>query len=180
VAQHDAGRALGVVLIDDRPERRRLLRQILLGSGLALGDVGEADDKAKALALVDPRGEDLAVLEMRPVDDGLVMIAELRRRAPRARIVACSFGIDAEIRRRALEAGADACLDKPVRAADFRKLVDDLYPDGLPQAAAAAEADVPPEADEPTPPTSWSPSDPEEMPAPAGIAGGGPAGLTGA
>jgi CheY-like chemotaxis protein len=178
MAQNNNGRALRVLLIDSRPERRRLMRQILLGAGLTLGGVDEADDEAMALAGLDPDDERLVVLEMLPLDEGLTAIAELRRRAPRLRIVACSFRLDRESRQRAMDAGADACLDKPIRTADVRTLVGDLYPDGLPWADAES-GDGPPGTDEPTQLASWVTSGPEELPSPAGIAGGGPAGLAG-
>jgi CheY-like chemotaxis protein len=178
MAQDDDDRALRIVLVDSRPDRRRLLRQILLSTGLALGPVDEADDKAMALALVDPGDEGLVVLEILPVDEGLLAITELRRRAPRWRIVACSFQLDPTTRQRALDAGADACLDKPLRTADLRKLVADLYPDGLPWAGRDG-VDGLHGAHGSTLVTSGAPSAPEELPSPAGISGGGPIGPPG-
>jgi CheY-like chemotaxis protein len=178
MAQHSSGRAQRVLLVDSRPERRRLLRQILIGAGLTEASIDEADDKDTALSRIEPADEGLVVLELLPLDDALVAIAELRRSAPRLRIVVCSFRLDPESRRQATDAGADACLDKPVRTADVRALMSGLYPDGLPWADIESDDGLP-GADEPTQLTSWVPAAPEELPSPAGIAGGGPAGPAG-
>jgi CheY-like chemotaxis protein len=110
-----------VVLLDARPERRSLIRRILLDTGLPLADIAEVDDGAAALRVLAGRGADLVVLDIQlPVREGLAAIAALRDRSPQLRIVVCSFHADAATKELAFAAGADAYLDKPVGNVELR------------------------------------------------------------
>jgi DNA-binding response OmpR family regulator len=95
-----------VLIADDIPELRTLLRTTLQGRGFQL--VGEAGDGRETLALA-------VVLDLgMPGVDGSDLVAELRQRAPAVRVVALSaFAAEAQ-RRRALDLGAHASLDKDV------------------------------------------------------------------
>jgi CheY-like chemotaxis protein len=124
-------------VIDDRPERRALVRQVLIGSGLAPADIVEVADGPAALSVIDAAATGAVVLEIQlPVREGLAAVAALRGRSKRLRIVVCSFHADAATRQLAFEAGADAYLGKPVRAEDMRAaLSDDRSPSiGTPRA----------------------------------------------
>ncbi len=102
-----------VLIADDLPELRTLLRTTLQGRGFQL--VGEAGDGRETLALAVDREPDVVVLDlgMRGIA-GPDLVAELRRRAPAVRVVALSAFADTEQRRRALDLGAHASLDKDV------------------------------------------------------------------
>ena len=102
-----------VLIADDIPELRTLLRTTLQGRGFQL--VGEAGDSRETLALAVDREPDVVVLDlgMRGIA-GPDLVAELRRRAPAVRVVALSAFADTEQRRRALDLGAHASLDKDV------------------------------------------------------------------
>jgi diguanylate cyclase (GGDEF)-like protein/PAS domain S-box-containing protein len=102
-----------VLIADDIPELRTLLRTTLQGRGFQL--VGEAGDGRETLALAVDREPDVVVLDlgMRGIA-GPDLVAELRRRAPAVRVVALSAFADTEQRRRALDLGAHASLDKDV------------------------------------------------------------------
>jgi diguanylate cyclase (GGDEF)-like protein/PAS domain S-box-containing protein len=102
-----------VLIADDIPELRTLLRTTLQGRGFEL--VGEAGDGRETLALAVDREPDVVVLDlgMRGIA-GPDLVAELRRRAPAVRVVALSAFADTEQRRRALDLGAHASLDKDV------------------------------------------------------------------
>ena len=116
--------ALRVVLLDGRPERRSLLRQILLGTGLLLADIAEVDDGPAALGVIAEWGADLVVLDIQlPVRQGLATIAVLRDHSPQLRIVVCSFHVDAATKEMAFAAGADAYLGKPVRTGELRDAI---------------------------------------------------------
>jgi CheY-like chemotaxis protein len=116
--------ALRAVLLDARSERRSLVRQILLGTGLPLADIAEVDDGPAALGVIAGRGADLVVLEIQlPVREGLATIAALRDRSPQLRIVVCSFHVEAATKELAFAAGADAYLDKPVRSMELRDAI---------------------------------------------------------
>jgi DNA-binding NarL/FixJ family response regulator len=113
-----------VVLVDVRPERRALMRKVL---DLAVGDgtvVAEVSDASGARRAVSDYGADVAVVEIQlPVQDGLEMIATLRAEHPALKIVVCTFQPDATTRRRAVEAGADDYLVKPVSARQLRAAI---------------------------------------------------------
>jgi diguanylate cyclase (GGDEF)-like protein/PAS domain S-box-containing protein len=102
-----------VLVADDIPELRTLLRTTLQGRGFQL--VGEAGSAGEALALAVAREPDVVVLDLgMPGVDGPDLVAELRRRAPAVRVVALSAFAAEELRRRALDRGAHAYLDKDV------------------------------------------------------------------
>ena len=102
-----------VLIADDIPELRTLLRTTLQGPGFQL--VGEAGDGHEALRLAAEREPDVVVLDLgMPGVDGPAMVAELRRRVPATRVVALSAFAAEEPRRLALDRGAHACLDKDV------------------------------------------------------------------
>jgi diguanylate cyclase (GGDEF)-like protein/PAS domain S-box-containing protein len=102
-----------VLIADDIPELRTLLRTTLQGRGLEL--VGEANDGHETLALAVDAEPDVVVLDSgMPGVDGPDLIAELRRRAPAVRVVALAAFGGEDLRRRAMERGAHAFLDKDV------------------------------------------------------------------
>jgi CheY-like chemotaxis protein len=117
-------RSVRVVLVDDRLQRRRIMREILLAAGVPATDIDEADEADAVIARAGSE-PDVAVLErQKPIDADLAAIALLRHRFPILRIEIVSFGTDDETKRLELEAGADGHLDKPVRTADVRRLLD--------------------------------------------------------
>ena len=72
-----------VVLVDGRRDRRSVMRQVFEHSGIDATVVAEADTGADAVDLVEQHGARVAVVELpHPLADGLLMIAELRRRLP--------------------------------------------------------------------------------------------------
>jgi diguanylate cyclase (GGDEF)-like protein/PAS domain S-box-containing protein len=102
-----------VLIADDLPELRTLLRTTLQGRGLEL--VGEAGDGHQTLALAADTEPDVVVLDTgMPGADGPDLIAELRRRVPAVRVVALSAFGGEELARRALDRGAHAVLGKDV------------------------------------------------------------------
>lgn len=106
-----------VVLIDARPDRRAVMRQVFEHSGVDAAVVGEADSEADAIALVEQHRADLAVIELPlPVAQGLATVTALRARFPDLAIVVISFNIDAVVKEQAVASGADAYLVKPVSA----------------------------------------------------------------
>ena len=109
------GPALRVLVVDNRSDRRELMRHVVAGTGLAAPDVAEAATAEEATALLDGDGCDVVVVEIQlPVALGLETIAALRRHSPASKIVVCSFLHDKATKARAQEQGADAYLDKPV------------------------------------------------------------------
>ena len=122
---------LRVLLVDPRPERRELIRHLVLGTGLTALDIGEAASSQEAVELLDRAHPDVAVVEIQmPVRQGLEAIAALRRRSSALRIVVCSFLTDAATKDLARGEGADMYLDKPVSSDSFAGVLRQLFPDG--------------------------------------------------
>jgi CheY-like chemotaxis protein len=121
---------LRVVLVDSRAERRKLIRQLVEGTGLTAADIAEAGSQAEAVALLSRQEVDVVIVEIQmPVDKGLETIAALRQLSSRVRIVVCSFHRDAATKDHARARGADAYLDKPMGFATLKATLLELFPD---------------------------------------------------
>lgn len=86
----DAGGAIKVLLVDDVPDIRLLLRVGLQSDG-RFSIVGEAEDGEQAVALARHLRPDVIVLDLAmPVMDGFEAIPEIHRVAPDSRVLAYS------------------------------------------------------------------------------------------
>jgi CheY-like chemotaxis protein len=109
------GPALRILIVDNRPDRRDVMRHLVAATGTAAPDIAEAGSAAEATALIDGDGCDVVVVEIQlPVAVGLETIAALRSHRPDSKIVVCSFHREEATKARAQAQGADAYLDKPV------------------------------------------------------------------
>ncbi len=128
-------RPLRVVIVDDTPDMRLLLRTALADRA-DLQLVGEAGDGAVAIELAAGLQPDLLVLDIEmPVLDGLSALPQLQAVAPDTRIVMLSAFPTSVHGRAALEAGAVAyvekttpiteLLDELLRGADLLDAVDE-------------------------------------------------------
>lgn len=116
-AEATAVTATRVLLLDDRTDRRAVMRQMFEHSDVAAVVVGEADTASDAVTAVEDQAADVVVLDLgRDAQDGLDAVAALRARFPALGIIVCSFNTDAATRQAALSSGADAYLVKPVSA----------------------------------------------------------------
>ncbi len=129
MAEEPDPRAFRVVLVDPQPERPQVMRHVVERSALAATVIAEADNKAGAVELLERSDAELVVLEIQPVEEGLDTIAALHSRWPRLRIVVCSFHRDEATKRRALDLGAGAYLDKPVGPAELTAVLRELFAD---------------------------------------------------
>ncbi|MDQ3957284.1 MAG: response regulator transcription factor [Actinomycetota bacterium] len=114
-----------VVLADDTPEIRTLLRLTLEDQG-EIEVVGEAANGAEAVKIVSELRPDALVLDLAmPVMDGFQAIQEVRRKSPETKIIVLS-GFEAErMSERALSLGADMYFEKGISFYDLAaKLVD--------------------------------------------------------
>jgi CheY-like chemotaxis protein len=112
-----------VLLIDNRPERRELMRHLVAATGLADADVAEAATAPEATALLERGDRDVAVVEIQlPVALGLETIAAVRSHSPGLKIVVCSFHRDEATKAQAVAQGADAYLDKPVSSLSLQNV----------------------------------------------------------
>jgi DNA-binding response OmpR family regulator len=110
-----------ILLVDDDPEMRAILRDYLAGAGFR---VAEAADTGGLLEIV-PRVEPAAIIldhEM-PGDWGLEVLPVLRRRHPDVPVILVTAFGGPQLRAAALRLGATAYLDKPFRMSALLALV---------------------------------------------------------
>jgi two-component system, OmpR family, KDP operon response regulator KdpE len=106
------------LLVDDEPSFRRALRTSLAASGFAVEEAPSGED---AIAILAQRPFDLMLLDMNmPGAGGVGTCREVRAFLPRIGIVMITVRDSEGDMVKALEAGADDYLTKPVR---FRELV---------------------------------------------------------
>lgn len=101
-----------LVIVDDHPVVRDGLRGVFTGDpGFAV--LGEAADGTEAIALIEHRGADVVLMDLRmPGMGGVEAIARLRRTAPGVRVlVLTTYDTDADVLA-AIEAGATGYLLK--------------------------------------------------------------------
>jgi CheY-like chemotaxis protein len=112
-----------ILIIDDDPEIRRLIVDILADAG---DEMFEAKDGEEGLRLVQIHQPALVITDiLMPETDGLEVIRKLGRGAPPIPTIAISGG-DAIYLRMAKRLGASATLVKPFRPMDLLRAVDQL------------------------------------------------------
>ncbi len=93
-----------VLVVDDNPGVRRLLRRVVLGSASV---VWECSDGAEALAAYADLRPDIVLMDMRMSNmDGLAATRQIREFHPEARVVMVTDYDDEDLRNAASEAGA--------------------------------------------------------------------------
>jgi DNA-binding NarL/FixJ family response regulator len=102
-----------IVLVDDDPSARFIIRTILGDEPEAFQIVGETGRASEAMELIDGCAPDVVLLDARmPMIDGYELAAQIRERCPQMGIVMLSSLVDEEVRIRAEAAGIHACVDK--------------------------------------------------------------------
>ena len=114
--------ALRVLIADDAPDIRLLLRMYLSDSRLEV--VGEATNGAEAVEMARGEQPDAVILDLAmPVMDGLEAIPHIKNASPATKIVVLS-GFDADrMAERALGLGADTYLQKGVALGDIGQML---------------------------------------------------------
>lgn len=109
---------LRVLIADDAPDIRLLLRMYLTDSRLEV--VGEAANGEEAVAMARSEKPDAIILDLAmPVMDGLQAIPLIKQASPGTKIVVLS-GFDAErMAERAMKLGAETYLQKGVALGDI-------------------------------------------------------------
>ncbi len=105
-------RAVSVVLCDDTPAFRHLMRSVL-GEHSGIEVIGEASDGVEVVQVVRDLRPDVVLLDLAmPYADGLTATPEIVRNSPGTRVIGLSaFGSDG-IAEQMLAAGASAYLEK--------------------------------------------------------------------
>ncbi|HWT23954.1 MAG TPA: response regulator [Solirubrobacteraceae bacterium] len=110
-----AARAPSVLIVDDDDSLREMLHELLERDG-RLHVAGEARDGRDAIEAAARLRPDAILLDHQMPDlTGLEILPALRRQAPAAVVVMLSGDPDADLARRATEAGADAFFQKGTR-----------------------------------------------------------------
>jgi DNA-binding NtrC family response regulator len=122
-----------VLVVDDKENMRRLVARILADAGGYAVD--EAEDGARALALVATRPYDVVVTDIRmPGADGFELLAAVKARDPAVEVVLMTGYATVQDAVRAMKRGAFDYLEKPfdpdaalavvARAAEHKRLAD--------------------------------------------------------
>ena len=115
-----------VLVVDDDPSVLACYRRLLCRAGYAT--VTEEDPLKVLDGRVQPRADLLLLDYKMPGIDGLSLLAELRRRACRARCILVSAYLNDDVRGRAARLGVDRVLEKPVDAGQLRRAIHELLP----------------------------------------------------
>lgn len=116
---------ISVVIVDDNPIMRALLRQIINGAGHQV--VGEATDADMALGLVERLRPQVITLDLTmPGGSGIDLIPDLRRVSPDSHILVVTSTDDQEIARRTFKLGVTGYVVKPFNADRILDLFDKL------------------------------------------------------
>lgn len=130
-----------ILVVDDEPQIRRVLRATLSGNGY---DVVEAKNGQEAIEVMLEEHPHLILLDVNmPVMNGIEATRLYRFASlggPHVPIVALTADATAEARARCEEAGMDACVTKPIEPARLLDLIEGLVPrrEGTGTARAAA------------------------------------------
>ncbi len=122
---NDESRPISVLVIEDDVDSLDLYEVLLESLGWRVATAGTA---AAALAHVDVSQIDVILSDLGlPDTDGFELLPALRQRAGRRvpAVAISGFGLDDDIRR-ALEAGFDVHMTKPIRLGDLREVVERL------------------------------------------------------
>jgi DNA-binding NarL/FixJ family response regulator len=141
-----------ILVIDDSETFRRAVRP-LIEAAVPGAVIGEAADAQAALAALDEAAWEVALLDLSlRRRSGLDVLRELRRRAPRLRVVVMSLHPESEYGPAALAAGAAAYLDKAEVARKIGSVIAEVRLNAGPwtpsPASASREPAAPPTPDD--------------------------------
>jgi two-component system response regulator NreC len=138
VAKHTRSKSMRILIVDDNEMVRRGVK-LLLSSVLAWKVCGEASSGKEAIVKARELRPDLILLDISmPGASGFEVAATLRDESPHAKIVIMSQHDLTQLLPRALEAGADACVDKDSLSTDLLLTIQRLV--GSSDAHLAADA----------------------------------------
>jgi two-component system, cell cycle response regulator DivK len=115
-----------ILVVDDNPVSRELIREVLDFPDL---QILEAADGREALETISEEIPDLVLLDIQmPVYSGFDVLRRIKENPRLNRIIVLAFTAFAmrEDRQKALAAGFDGYVTKPINAVDLRKQVESL------------------------------------------------------
>lgn len=118
---------LTIVVVDDAPDYRLLVRSILESVSETMTIVGEAADGEEAFALVLRERPDLVITDLvMPRLNGVELTRRIRQRLPLTRIILMSSYTEDAYRLMASDSGADAFVSKRVITSSLLPAIRDL------------------------------------------------------
>jgi DNA-binding NarL/FixJ family response regulator len=106
---------LTIVVADDAPDYRLIVRTILATVSDMMTIVGEAEDGAEALAVVLRERPDIVITDlMMPLLNGIELTKRIREELPQTKIILMSSYTEDAYRLMASDSGADAFVNKRV------------------------------------------------------------------
>lgn len=140
---------LSVLVIDDEADARELLRRLVAEQG---SDVATASSAEEALTMLAARSYDVLLTDIgMPGTDGYELLRRVRAANEGQKAIAVTAFARPEDRDRALAAGFDGHLGKPVNPARLLQMVAEVAATG--RAAGAGPVDI----RTPEPPAAHSP-----------------------
>jgi len=117
-------KARAVLIVDDEPNMRKTLADILQDEGY---EVTTAGDGREAVALCSKHGYDVVLMDVRmPGLDGVAAFREIRRHREGVRVIMMSaYSVD-ELKEAALTEGAIAFLSKPLDVEQVVRLIGEV------------------------------------------------------
>ena len=132
--------AYHILLVDDAPELRRMVGELLEGAGYA---VTLAADCAQARAAWARQRPDAALLDvMLPDGDGFALLGELRRDGGDVPVLFLSARDEDEARLQGLGLGADDYITKPFSPSELTARVDAIHRRVTMMTGRAASGDI--------------------------------------
>ena len=123
-AEPDLLRGVEVLVLDDEPEARDLVTAVLVKAGARVRTAGSADE---AIALLREQRPNVVISDIGlPSEDGYAFIRRVREIAPGLPAAALTAYASIDDHRRALEAGFQAHVTKPIEPVDLTLLVASL------------------------------------------------------
>lgn len=121
-----------VLVVDDMPETRRLMRRVLERGRFRVAEAGTGEDALKVIATARP---EVVVLDLRlPGMSGLDVARAVRAHpdpvVAATLLLACSASVQIEVQREAFEAGCDGFEGKPFDVMTFADRVRGLIAQG--------------------------------------------------
>ena len=118
----DSGRAVNCLVADDHPAMRRAVTEILLANGIDV--IGEAADGEEALAKIEARKPDVALVDIRmPRLSGVEVARRVSRTTPDTAVLLYSGYGDKALLIDALDAGARGFVLKEAPLVDLHRAI---------------------------------------------------------
>jgi two-component system, chemotaxis family, chemotaxis protein CheY len=117
---------LNVLIVDDAPFIRDILRRILERSGHTV--IGEAEDGVQAVAMSLEMRPDLVIMDIvMPNMTGVQATKEILANLPETKVIACSTIDQDNMLMKVMEAGAVEYIKKPFSAPDVIKIIEGVF-----------------------------------------------------